>query len=54
MSGYSEIDEAFPDTALQSGRIARKEERKRAKQCKGPALAFLKGQGEGTEWQEEH
>jgi hypothetical protein len=53
MSGYSEIDEAFPDTALQSGRIARKEERKRAKQCKGPALAFLKGGGEGTEWHDE-
>jgi hypothetical protein len=53
MSGYSEIDEAFPDTALQSGRIARKEERKRAKQCKGPALAFLKGGGEGESWQEE-
>ncbi len=44
MSGYTEIDEAFPDT---SGRIARKEERKRAKQCGGPALAFLKGGGEG-------
>jgi hypothetical protein len=53
MSGYSDIDEAFPDTALQSGRIARKEERKRAKMCKGPALAFLKGGGEGTSWQEE-
>jgi hypothetical protein len=52
MSGYL-IQDAFPDTALQSGRVARKEERKRAKQCNGPALAFLKGGGEGTDWQVE-
>lgn len=50
MSGYL-IQDAFPDTALQSGRVARKEERKRAKQCNGAALAFLKGDGEGTNWQ---
>jgi hypothetical protein len=47
MSGCS-IDEAFPDTALQAGRIARKEERKKAKKCGGPALAFLKAGGEGN------
>lgn len=43
MSGCS-LDEAFPDTAQQSGRIARKEEKKRAQKCKGPALTFLKSQ----------
>lgn len=49
MSGCS-IDEAFPGsgTAEQSGKAARREERRRAKMCKGPALAFLKGNdGEG-------
>ena len=48
MSGCS-IDEAFPgsSTAEQSGKVARREERKRAKMCKGPALAFLKGDGHG-------
>jgi hypothetical protein len=54
MSGYTNIEDAFPDTALQSGRVARKEERKRAKQCQGPALAFLKGGGEGESWQLEN
>lgn len=43
MSGCS-LDEAFPDTALQSGRVARKEEKKKAQKCKGPALTFLKSQ----------
>lgn len=47
MAGCS-IEEAFPDTAMDSGRIARKEERKKAKQCGGPALAFLKAGGEGN------
>jgi len=41
MSGCS-LHEAFPDTAKQSGEIAKKEERKKAKVCGGPALAFLK------------
>lgn len=41
---YCSIDEAFPDTATQSGVSARKEERKKAKRCGGPALKFLKGQ----------
>jgi hypothetical protein len=40
MAGCS-LTEAFPDTTEQSGRIARKEERKKAKACKGPALSFL-------------
>jgi hypothetical protein len=34
------LTEAFPDTT-ESGKIARKEERKKAKACKGPALSFL-------------
>jgi hypothetical protein len=41
MSGCSLAD-AFPDTSTQSGRIAKKEERRRAKMCGGPALTFLK------------
>jgi hypothetical protein len=41
MSGCS-LNEAFPDTAGESGKVARKEERKKAKACGGPALAFLK------------
>jgi len=40
MAGCS-LTEAFPDTTEQSGKIARKEERKKAKACKGPALSFL-------------
>jgi hypothetical protein len=36
------LTEAFPDTAEKSGKIARKEERRRAKACPGPALTFLK------------
>jgi len=40
MAGCS-LTEAFPDTTQQSGRSARKEERKKAKACKGPALSFL-------------
>lgn len=35
------LTEAFPDTTDESGKIARKEERKKAKACKGPALSFL-------------
>jgi hypothetical protein len=35
------LTEAFPDTTEQSGKVARKEERKKAKACKGPALSFL-------------
>ena len=35
------LTEAFPDTTEQSGKIARKEERKKTKACKGPALSFL-------------
>ena len=45
MPGCS-LHEAFPDTAKESGRIARKEERRKADKCKGPALAFLKASGE--------
>lgn len=45
MSGCS-LHEAFPDTAYDSGRVARKEERKKAQRCKGPALTFLKSSGE--------
>jgi len=40
MAGCS-LTEAFPDTTEQTGKIARKEERKKAKACKGPALSFL-------------
>jgi hypothetical protein len=40
MAGCS-LTEAFPDTTQESGRVARKEERKKAKACKGPALSFL-------------
>jgi hypothetical protein len=47
MAGCS-IDEAFPDIATESGRVARKEERKKARRCGGPALAFLKAGGEGN------
>ena len=36
------LTEAFPDTTEKSGKIARKEERRRAKACPGPALTFLK------------
>jgi hypothetical protein len=41
MSGCS-LQEAFPDTAQQSGKRAKKEERSKARRCGGPALAFLK------------
>jgi hypothetical protein len=41
MSGCS-LQEAFPDTAKISGEKASKNERAKAKRCKGPALAFLK------------
>jgi len=36
------LTEAFPDTTEKTGKIARKEERRRAKACPGPALTFLK------------
>jgi hypothetical protein len=38
---FCSIDEAFPDTGARSA--ARKEERKKARKCGGPALTFLKG-----------
>jgi hypothetical protein len=41
MSG-SLLHEAFPDTAADSGRVAKREERAKAKRCDGPALKFLK------------
>jgi len=41
MAGCS-LHEAFPDTAKQSGKSARNEERRKASKCKGPALTFLK------------
>jgi hypothetical protein len=47
MAGCS-IEDAFPDIAGESGRVARKEERRKAKRCGGPALAFLKAGGEGN------
>jgi hypothetical protein len=45
---YCSIAEAFPvpTDPGQPGRVARKEERRRAKSCKGPALSFLKGGGD--------
>ena len=45
MAGCS-LTEAFPDTTEQSGRSARKEERKKAKALgkQGPALSFLQSQ----------
>lgn len=45
---YCSIAEAFPvpTDPGQAGRVARKEERRRAKSCKGPALSFLKGGGD--------
>ncbi len=45
MSGCS-LQEAFPDPAKQAGQIARKEEKRKAEKCRGPALAFLKSSGE--------
>jgi hypothetical protein len=48
MAGCS-LHEAFPDTAKESGKVARREERRRANECKGPALAFLKASGEAAE-----
>lgn len=48
MSGCS-LHEAFPDTAQKSGRVARAEERRRAAQCGGPALKFLKTADEEAE-----
>jgi hypothetical protein len=48
MAGCS-LTEAFPDITEESGKIARKEERKKAKACKGPALAFLQSQEQGPD-----
>jgi hypothetical protein len=48
MAGCS-LTEAFPDITEESGKIARKEERKKAKACKGPALAFLQSQEKGPD-----
>jgi hypothetical protein len=42
MAGCS-LDDAFPDNTDKVSKIAKKEERKRAALCKGPALSFLKG-----------
>lgn len=53
---YCSIDDAFPQIGggpassgckgNKSGDIARKEERKKAKRCKGPPLTFLEGSGD--------
>ena len=43
MEGCS-LHDAFPDAGGGPGRTARKEERRRATKCPGPALAFLKAQ----------
>jgi hypothetical protein len=52
MSGCS-LTDAFPDITDKSGKIARKEERKKAKTCGGPALSFLKAAyAEGNEGNE--
>jgi len=48
MSGCS-LTDAFPDITDKSGKIARKEERKKAKSCGGPALSFLKATDPGME-----
>ena len=48
MSG-SLLHEAFPDTAADSGREARREERAKAKRCDGPALKFLKASDPGQD-----
>jgi hypothetical protein len=37
------LNEAFPDNTERAGKTARKEEKKKAMRCKGPALSFLKG-----------
>ena len=46
---YCSLTEAFPDTTDRAGKIARKEERKKAKACGGPALSFLKAQDSAPE-----
>jgi hypothetical protein len=43
---YCSIDEAFPVMGEEAGAVARQEERRRAKTCKGPALSFLKAGGD--------
>jgi hypothetical protein len=52
MAGCS-LHDAFPDTAKESGKVARREEKRRANQCKGPALAFLRASGEAAEHQQD-
>jgi hypothetical protein len=37
------LKDAFPDNTEKAGKVAKKEERKKAAICKGPALSFLKG-----------
>jgi hypothetical protein len=54
---YCSIDDAFPPIGggpanpgcrdNKAGNIARKEERKKARRCKGPPLTFLEGSGDG-------
>jgi len=48
MAGCS-LNDAFPDNTEKAGKIARKEERKKAAVCKGPALSFLKGPDESKD-----
>lgn len=48
MSGCS-LTDAFPDITDKSGKAARKEERKKAKSCGGPALTFLKANDSSIE-----
>jgi hypothetical protein len=43
------LNDAFPDNTEKAGKIARKEERKKAAICKGPALSFLKGADESKD-----
>lgn len=38
---YCSLTDAFPEIPKTAGAIARKEERKKAKKCKGPPLTFL-------------
>jgi hypothetical protein len=43
MPGCS-LNDAFPDNTDRAGKIAKREEKRKAQRCKGPALSFLKGQ----------
>jgi hypothetical protein len=42
---YCSLDDAFGGTAAIAGQEARRQERKKAKRCKGPAMAFLDPDG---------